>query len=303
MSCYTLDNLVVLMRVRRETVDRLCRSLEFGACVEYGTLERDWMGYSPGQCRYNYTIRIDEGASYYLGVQPNADKPSEYWVTVRLDFNPAKVGQYVEFDALYYVLIVNCRWLDFKRFDVAVDYEVPRERVKLIKDKRKYTCYELSEVNKTEYLGNRSTHGQVKLYNKQLESKLTYALTRLEITVDYAESSWQEFKRLWPRVFALPDVIDADGMGGTDYVLLLACADNPEYLMHLPFRRRKKIAQLLESTAQFLRPDEISYKLILSQILEYGNRFEPEKFVELEDDAFEFEAAGEVDDGEQMEME
>ena len=48
----------------------------------------------------------------------------------------------------------------------------------------------------TEYLGVRSSHGQVKLYNKALERGLESDLTRLEITVDYERCSWGEFKRL-----------------------------------------------------------------------------------------------------------
>ena len=61
----------------------------------------------------------------------------------------------------------------------------------------------------TEYLGVRSSHGQVKLYNKALERGLESDLTRLEITVDYERCSWGEFQRLFPVVLdngsQLPD--------------------------------------------------------------------------------------------------
>ena len=121
----------------------------------------------------------------------------------------------------------------------------------------------------TEYLGVRSSHGQVKLYNKALERGLESDLTRLEITVDYERCSWGEFKRLFPVVLDNGSQLP-DDLTGADYVLCMACLEHPEYLQALPFRRRKKIEQLLATTAQIVQPDELSYKDILAQILYYG---------------------------------
>ena len=72
---------------------------------------------------------------------------------------------------------------------MAIDIPVARSRLRLVKDQRKYTLMKYSNENMTEYLGVRSSHGQVKLYNKALERGLESDLTRLEITVDYERCS------------------------------------------------------------------------------------------------------------------
>lgn len=110
-------------------VDNLCKVLCTGAERRYGLLEKEWMGYSLGQCRYSYTMRLGADASYFMGVQPNADKLSEFWTTVRLDFNPAKIANYIEFDELYNALLAKCKYMDFKRFDVAVDRELYKIKI------------------------------------------------------------------------------------------------------------------------------------------------------------------------------
>ena len=131
----------------------------------------------------------------------------------------------------------------------------------------------------TEYFGVRSSHGQVKLSNKALERGLENDLTRLEITVDYERCSWGEFKRLFPVVLDNGSQLP-DDLTGTDYVLCMACLEHPEYLQALPFRRRKKIEQLLATTAQNVQPDELSYKDILAQILYYGKDIKPEMWAD-----------------------
>ena len=148
-----------------------------------------------------------------------------------------------------------------------------------MKDQRKYTLMKYSNENMTEYLGVRSSHGNVKLYNKALERGLESDLTRLEITVDYERCSWGEFRRLFPVVLDNGSQLP-DDLNGTDYVLCMACLEHPEYLQALPFRRRKKIEQLLATTAQNVQPDELSYKDILAQILYYGKDIKPEMWAD-----------------------
>ena len=148
-----------------------------------------------------------------------------------------------------------------------------------MKDQRKYTLMKYSNENMTEYLGVRSSHGQVKLYNKALERGLESDLTRLEITVDYERCSWGEFRRLFPVVLDNGSQLP-DDLNGTDYVLCMACLEHAEYLQALPFRRRKKIEQLLATTAQNVQPDELSYKDILAQILYYGKDIKPEMWAD-----------------------
>lgn len=280
-STYTLDKLVVLMRVRSQTVSSLLSSLRYGSGGAYGEVTRDWLGKRISDYHENLTIALDNGSSWYFGVQPNCDSPNEYWTTCKLEFNPVKV-QSVQFNEFYNRLIANCKYLDFKRFDVAIDIMVPRENVMVLKDKRKQTTIEYSASNKTTYLGCRGQHGQVKIYNKQLEASLSYPMTRVEVTMDYENSSYLEFKRVFPKVLVLNDVESIDG---SDLVLCLACREHDDYLRLLPYRRRKKIEALLEEASQSLLPDEVCYKGILSEILWYGKSIPIQKFELLEDDS------------------
>jgi len=60
----------------------------------------------------------------------------------------------------------------------------------------------------------------------------------------------------------------------------MACLEHPEYIQHLPYKKRKKIEQLLATTAQNVQPDELSYKDILAQILYYGKDIKPEMWAD-----------------------
>lgn len=280
-SVYSLDKLVVWMRIRSIALDPLIRDLRFGSGARYGELHKEWIGFRIMDFHYQFVIGAGD-ESWYLGVQPNKDPPSEYWTTCKVEFNPNKVSHLKEFDAFYNYLIANCKYLDFKRFDVAIDLSVQFRHVHMFKDQRMVTTFDYSPDNKTVYLGARGAHGRVKLYNKQIESKLENPLTRLELTLQYDKSSWQEFKRLFPKVYVYEKL--PDDISGTDLVLLLAISEHSDYMSLLDWRKRKKIVSLLEASSLKLEPSEIYYKTILQDILSYGKGIVPEKFSELEDE-------------------
>lgn len=292
---YTLDKLVVMLRTRYDAISHVFDVLD-GASGEYGLIKKQWLGYLPSTMHYNYSVELDCGESYYIGWGVYGAAPSQHWITVKLEFNPAKVGRELQFTELYNYLMYHTKYIDFRRFDVAIDIPLPRSRFRLLKDQRKYALIEYSAENKTEYLGVRSSHGQVKLYNKQLESKLPYPLTRLEITMDYEKSSWIEFQRVFPDVLTVPPegVFDLD-VTGTDKVLLVACMEHPDLLMELPQIKRKKIRTLLATTSEpMINPSEIDYKVILQQILEYGKYETVQDFAEIDsesEDVFRAEIA------------
>lgn len=306
---YILDKLVVYLRVRSAVVDGIIRKWNSGTS-DYCDVVKFWIGHSPAVCTQNYTLSASNGTTFYLGVGVYGKAPSEYWETVKLEFNPAKIGACPWFNQLYSALIAAAKYVDFKRFDVAIDIPVARSRLRLVKDQRKYGLLKYSNENMTEYLGVRSTHGQVKLYNKALEQKKTGDLTRLELTVDYDHASWKEFQRIFPVVLDNGSSLPPD-LTGTDRVLCLACMEHPEYIAELPYKKRKKIEQLLATTAQNIEPDEFSYKNILAQILMFGNHVKPEMFadfVETDEDFPEFVAknvpdwVSEIIEGEQEQM-
>lgn len=298
---YSLDKLVVLMRIRSAALDPLLHQLRMGSGERYGEFRGEWMKYRIMEFRYQFTIGVDK-ESWFFGVQPNKDPPNDYWTTCKVEFNPAKVGNLVQFNEFYSYLISNCKYLDFKRFDVAIDISVPRSHVHIFKDARVLRVLDYGGEDKTAYLGTRLSHSQVKLYNKQFESKLDYPLTRLEITLDYAKSTWVEFERLFPNVFVFDDI--PDSFTSTDKVLLLAVCEHPEYFSMLDWRKRKKITSLLDTSSLRLNPDEINYRSIVHEVLTYGKGISVEKFEELEDeqDVDFTHGLGEEVTGEQEEM-
>lgn len=274
---YILDKLVVYLRVRSAAVDKIVRVWNSGS-DDFCSVQKSWIGHSPAVCLQNYILQASTGDTFYMGVGIYGASPSALWENVKLEFNPAKVGGCKWFGALYDFLIASAKYVDFKRFDVAIDIPVARSRLKLVKDQRKYSLLEYSAENKTEYLGVRSAHGQVKLYNKALEQHLDMDLTRLEITVEYDNSSWIEFQRIFPECVYIASGVPPADLKDTELVLYLACNEHPEYIKMLGRKMRKKIEQLLATTAQKVKPDKGSYENILAQILYYGKDVKPEMF-------------------------
>lgn len=101
-----------------------------------------------------------------------------------LDFNPNKTSDFDQFWSDLRSITSLCDLKLIKRIDVAIDLPFKRRDILLKKDNRRYECVAYSFDNFTEYLGCRNDIGRVKVYNKTLESKLNYDLTRVEITTD-----------------------------------------------------------------------------------------------------------------------
>ena len=137
-------------------------------------------------------------------------------------------------------------------FDLAVDIPRQRSDFLLIKDSRKYQLIMNSMEDRTEYLGQRGHMGFVKLYNKQIESKLPFPLTRLEISavMDSREDvfSFSAFMAAVPELYCLDggqQVMDDLALNGTDRALLEYAIISPTMLCMLPQIKRAKIRGLL----------------------------------------------------------
>lgn len=135
---------------------------------------------------------LTDGTSFALGLGFNS-ATNQGKTTCFIEFNPNKtMSNYLVSPFLDFIKL-HCNNIDIVRYDIAFDIPLPRELFALVKDRRKYKkIYSLELNNKymsdfTEYLGVRSNNGYVKLYNKQIESVLDSALTRLEITLDKLE--------------------------------------------------------------------------------------------------------------------
>lgn len=103
-----------------------------------------------------------------------------------LDLNPNKVPV-EKWKCIYGIL---CRSIvqpvSVQRFDLALDFRVPRDSLALQRrDGSKWSSVISSDGKAvTEYTGERSSHGAVKLYNKAEELGYPGDLTRLEFTLD-----------------------------------------------------------------------------------------------------------------------
>lgn len=145
-----------------------------------------WSSFRPGTFREQFTIRFQDGTSFWIGVVLNGRKPE--WGRVRMDFNPNKIAEHEVFQLLLGYLVGNTRPMHRKirRFDLAVDIPVLRQDAFLVKDSRAYLERRHGQ-EWTQYLGAKSsTVGRVKLYYKTMEAGLNYPLTRLEMTLDPA---------------------------------------------------------------------------------------------------------------------
>lgn len=223
-----------------------------------------------------------------MGIEPNSLPYDKFEKQIKIEFNPAKVGDDPFLLEMLKFLNSNSYLTDriIRRIDLAIDIPVARNRLNLVKDGRIYQEYaniqlENQEDNKkgfvyqeytksisdkTQYLGIRNKHGFIKLYNKALESGLNNIdLTRLEITIDMRKSDIIEIQRLLPTVYIFDDFQLQDSITGTDKVLLIACINEPSLLAELPQVKKKKITSFLEKMKLPLRIDEIKYSRVLEE--------------------------------------
>ena len=116
------------------------------------------------------------------------------------DFNPNKVPMDV---IARVVSLLRDTAIDVKvvRYDVAFDLPMARDDVILVRQdlRRSYRLF-LDGGGKTEYLGARSSHGALKLYDKTVESDLSVPVTRAEITVEAA--SFTSMRDVFPALYS-----------------------------------------------------------------------------------------------------
>lgn len=277
-SLYTLDKLVLEFMLRTSDAQKFMDKLSGKVNIS------SQISNKRAVCRFSYYIDLDDSNSFYIGFEPNW-KPFDAHIKYgRIEFNPAKVSENLEFQALYFELmkyISNRGILGNKavpvRFDLAIDLPVSRDRVFMLKDNRTYKEYSNSLTDRTQYLGKHNNHGFVKVYNKAMELKLNGVdLTRLEVTVDYFKRSAEEVQKLIPKMYLLDSFQFPLGINGTDMVLLTGVMHDFQLLKVLPHVKRKKIEGYLEHTLLSLQLDNIKYNHVLdciSSFVDYNISF------------------------------
>ena len=228
-----------------------------------------WSSFRPGTFREQFTIRFQDGTSFWIGVVLNGRKPE--WGRVRMDFNPNKIAEHEVFQLLLGYLVGNTRPMHRKirRFDLAVDIPVLRQDAFLVKDSRAYLERRHGQ-EWTQYLGAKSsTVGRVKLYYKTMEAGLNYPLTRLEMTLDPA-TPYEKVN--FPTTYYLDDYqLCFSGQKATDTerfiinALLAGCGT----LDQLGRRTRDKIKMLMSDYVKKVEISRENYKQVVSQVKGY----------------------------------
>ena len=256
----------------------------------------EWISAKMCSYRYQYKFTCYDGCTFWVGIGFNSYQDSwtdtaNHW---RIEFNPNKVFKSAEFLHVYSVLLgfsrtridgINNKHLvdadylklvECTRFDLAVDYPVPRSSCFLVKDLRTYSEHTNSIEDRTQYLGQRSNHGFVKLYNKQIESKLPIPFTRLELTVDYKQRMWRDVEKIFPKVYVVEKYqleFDALKLTDTDRFILFACLENPDSMKMLARRKKEKIECILAKYTRFLEIDKKAHAHILTVLDDFVNPY------------------------------
>ena len=237
--------------------------------IQYAVEVTHWSSFRPGTFREQFSIRHQDGTSFWLGVALNGRKP--VWGKARLDFNPNKVATHVVFQNLLSFLRENTRPMHraIKRFDLAIDIPTDRFNVFLVKDSRAYLERRHGK-EWTQYLGAHSSHpGRVKLYNKTVEASLSYPLTRLEITLA-PEVSYDKIP--WPTVYYLrTSQMNMDDFKATDTerFILNAILQGCGTLNQLGRKTREKVKALMNNYVSYIEVLPSDYSRMLEQSYGY----------------------------------
>lgn len=265
----SIDNVVLDLYISlpeaREKLMKLLSVLP----IQYACDVIHWQSFRPGTFQEQFSIKLHDNTSFWIGAALNGKK-TEYG-RVRLDWNPNKVSNHAVFQCILRYLIFNTKEMqrNLRRIDLAVDLPVLRSNCFLIKDGRAYSERRHGEEY-TQYLGAKSsTVGRVKLYNKQVESKLNYPLTRLEITLDpkvpYSEVPW-------PKVYYLNDLqmcFSELKATDTERFILSALLQGYGSLNLLGRKTREKIEKLMVHYVKYVEVSPKDYSAILRQLEEY----------------------------------
>lgn len=264
----SIDNVVCdynLHPRQRESFLRVLEKLSLEYCCEV----THWDNLKMGSYKLQFSVALPDGNSFWVGVGLNTTKT--HYSRIRLEFNPNKVAGYDCFRKLLGCLNSSSSplYTYVVRYDLAVDFPVLRENACLVKDNRVYTEISHSLSDKTQYLGTGSKPGRVKLYNKGLESKLGYPLTRLELTLD-PETPYDDVN--WPKVYFVRDLqlaFDELKLNDTDRFILGALLQGYGSLSQLGRKTREKLSKVMENYVDFFRLPWDAYEKIRAQLRDF----------------------------------
>lgn len=156
--------------------------------------------------KYNYTIELEEGRSFYFGFHCNNEKlqffKNDVKYNLTIEFNPNKIK---DAPLLLHILGVSGDWY-LRSLDLAVDLKINILDLILSKTgKRTFKSLSNGFDDKTYYIGTGDR--RIKIYNKKKESNLKdiSELTRVEVSVQF-----EDFRLIDIKSFKLPDELFPD---------------------------------------------------------------------------------------------
>lgn len=174
----------------------------------------------------------------------NAEKAKGF-----IEFNPNK--QIDLFKTIKPELNKFARNYNIKNYDIAIDIKEHRNNFFILKTQKHYRYYEqyiesIKTHSITEYLGKRNSNGFFKLYNKSVESKLDYDLTRAEITL--TDLSYANYVKNMPEVLFVKDINFYTSFSPAIQGLLRLSIEYNDFtqLNYLDYRTREKIKGLMK---------------------------------------------------------
>lgn len=240
--------------------------------IRYAVNVTHWSSLRIGAFRENYTVEFQNGNSFWIGAGLNTSKP--LWGRTRLEFNPNKCAAHAAFLSLLEYVNVHSRRMHtaIKRYDLAIDLPAERVNVHLLKDNRVYSEFRRSQSDCTQYLGAKSSAvGRVKLYNKQIEAKLSFPLTRLELTLDpatpFRDVPWPKAYYIATRQIGMEEIKVTD----TERFVLGALLEGYGALTDLGRRTRAKMESLLSRYVRWVSISPDNYNLILAHLQSFLN--------------------------------
>lgn len=226
-------------------------------------LIKEWVSTAISDFRYNFTVEIEEGKSFWFGFFHNSDKRHQsekgrYNLT--LEFNPNKLKNC---NLIFDIIHLSNFWT-LKQFDIAIDVpysilDICGINKKRFKDVRVFSA---GYDDKTIYLGR--SNNRVKIYNKKRESNINMLgeLTRIEIT-HACNYNFSKYNTIFKPDIKLPELylskflitrepgdddISYNGVSDGDKTLLaLLFAVQNGYCLHdLSRQYRNKVESLLK---------------------------------------------------------
>lgn len=264
----SIDNIVLDFVIHRQNDrDRLAKLLDAMPITQQVDITH-WDSLKIGTFHDQFRLSFADGTSFWLGFGLIGKKT--FWERCRLDFNPNKVGAKTAFQSLLnFFFGCTCQYdRSIKRYDLAIDVPVDRFDCTLLKDNRAYIERRHGKEY-TQYLGAKSSHaGRVKLYNKQVESSLSYPLTRLELTLEpcvpYTEINWPTVYYLKTSQLCINEKIT-----DTDRFILNSILQGCGSTKNLGRKMREKIDLLLTDYVSTVSISEQDYSIIQHELLSY----------------------------------